>query len=420
MTFTVNSENQCQEIYQVTGHCVVRYLILPNGRKISSEIAISPTAPMNENPQSIFDYSFLRLKEKPKNSFSEVVSIVDLFSGCGCLSLGAMEAATAIGKKFTPLLAIDKDAVALAVYNDNFKPAKTYSKDICALIDGAIGAEETPNETELRRGYLGNVVPTLVLAGPPCQGYSSLNNFHRQTDDRNVLYERVGRFVELTSPQHVLIENVPTVIHSADNVVERTISLLETMGYFVDSDVINLAHIGVPQLRKRHVVIASKKHKISIKQIIEKHHVEFKRTFEWAAGDIQEEFGAGLLGTQTKHSEENIRRIKYLHDNGIYDLPNAERPKCHQKEHGYKSMYGRIRADEPAQTVTSGFTSPGQGRYIHPAKVRTITPHEAARLQMIPDYFDFAHATSRRSLSLMIGNAAPLKLSYVFCLELLT
>jgi DNA (cytosine-5)-methyltransferase 1 len=420
MTLAINSENRSKEIYEVINHCAVRYLILPNGQKIRSEMAISPTAPMNENAQSIYDYSFLRLKEKPKNDFSEVVSAVDLFSGCGCLSLGAMEAATAIGKKFTPLFAIEKDPDALAVYTDNFKPAKTYSKDICSLIDGPIGAEETPTEIELSRNYLSGFVPTLVLAGPPCQGYSSLNNFHRQTDERNKLYERVARFVELISPTHILIENVPTVVHSLDNVVRRTIQLLESKGYFVDNEVINLADIGVPQLRKRHVVIASKKHKISIKQTVEKHRVEQKRTFEWAAGDLQDRSNVPLLDTQTKHSKENIGRIKYLHDNNLYTLPDIERPKCHQKKHGYKSMYGRIKANEPAQTITSGFCSPGQGRYVHPTRVRTITPHEAARLQLIPDYYDFSKVKTRRSLSMMIGNAAPMKLSYIFCLELFT
>jgi DNA (cytosine-5)-methyltransferase 1 len=259
----------------------------------------------------------------------------------------------------------------------------------------------------------------LLLAGPPCQGYSSLNNFHRQTDEQNILYERVARFVEIIAPMHVLVENVPTVVHSADNVVERTIHLMESKGYFVDSDVINLADIGVPQIRKRHVIVASKKHKISIKEIIKKHYVEQKRTFDWAAGDLLNELDNTPLSTPTRHSEENKRRMKYLHENKISDLPNSERPKCHQKKHGYKSMYGRIKADEPAQTITSGFTSPGQGRYTHPTKVRTITPHEAARLQFIPDFFNFSSATNRRSLSLMIGNAAPMKLSYVFCLDLL-
>jgi DNA (cytosine-5)-methyltransferase 1 len=82
-------------------------------------------------------------------------------------------------------------------------------------------------------------------------------------------------------------------------------------------------------------------------------------------------------------------------------------------------MYGRMRYDEPSQTITSGFSSPGQGRYIHPVRPRTLTPHEAARLQFFPDFFDFSMVKYRSSLATMIGNAVPMKLSYAVGLELL-
>ena len=412
-------ESQRTDHYEVNGNFVARKISLSDGRVVATQIAVDPMAPQGDDAQSIFDYSFLRLKVKPQTNFLGEVSSVDLFSSCGCLSLGALEACTSIGKKFAPLLAIDKDPESIAIYEANFKPTKACSEDISAIVDGVLGSEPTANELRLLNEFLGNTAPTLLLAGPPCQGYSSLNNFHRQEDDRNKLYERVARFIELSSPENVLIENVPTVVYSKDKVVEKTIQLMESNGYCVDSGVINLADIGVPQLRKRHVVVGSKKRQISIEGTIKRHRVKCKRTFAWAAGDLEDEPATGLLSAPTNHSEDNRRRMAYLHSNQIYDLPNAERPKCHQKKHGYKSMYGRIKADEPAQTVTSGFASPGQGRYTHPTKVRTITPHEAARLQLIPDYFDFSHATTRRSLSLMIGNAAPKKLSYVFCIELL-
>jgi DNA (cytosine-5)-methyltransferase 1 len=83
-------------------------------------------------------------------------------------------------------------------------------------------------------------------------------------------------------------------------------------------------------------------------------------------------------------------------------------------------MYGRLKPHEPAQTITSGFGSPGQGRFVHPTQLRTLTPHEAARLQFFPDFFDFSLAKKKTALASMIGNAAPMKLSYVFGLELLS
>lgn len=415
------SVKQVTEHYETNGEFGIRKVVLSDGREISTEIPLHSNIPEDEDAQSLFDYSFLRLKKIPQNNFSEQVTSAELFSGCGCLSLGASEACRAIGKKFVPLVAIDKDTEVMDVYTDNFKPMKTYSRNICNIIDGHLYSEPTPNEEQLKKECFGNSPPlSILLAGPPCSGYSSLNNFIRKEDDRNVLYERVARFVELTEPENVLIENVPAVIHCKNKVVDTSIQLMKDMGYHVDSGTVNLGDIGVPQLRKRHIIVASKRKKVLIENIVEKYKVKRKRTFAWATGDIQDEQPADLMSTPTKHSDDNVKRIAYLHHNNEYDLPNELRPKCHQGEHGYKSMYGRMRLDKPAQTITSGFPSPGQGRFIHPTKQRTIIPHEAARLQFIPDYFDFSKAKTKSSLSLMIGNGAPMKLSYVFCLELLT
>ena len=100
-------------------------------------------------------------------------------------------------------------------------------------------------------------------------------------------------------------------------------------------------------------------------------------------------------------------RMQWLLANDEHDLPNHLRPRCHQDGHTYKSMYGRLRWEEPAQTITSGFSSIGQGRYMHPERLRALTAHEAARIQGFPDYFDFSAAVTRRALTTMIGNAVP-------------
>jgi DNA (cytosine-5)-methyltransferase 1 len=404
------------EVYEFSGNDVLRKVVMPD-RNVITRLSIDSRIPEGEDARSAFDYSYLRLKNKPEVSALSPIYAVDLFSGCGCLTLGALEACRAIGQGFVPLLAIDKDKDAMEVYKENFSPLKTFTGDISTLVNGILGSEPTFNEKLLKQEYLDNKTPFLLLAGPPCQGYSSLNNFHRQSDDRNILYERVARFIELTSPENVLIENVPTVIYSKDKVVQRTIQLLSEKHYFLDSGVVNLADIGVPQVRKRHVLLASKRKRVSIVNTINSHHVMSKRSFKWAAVDLENELPMGILNSPTKHSPDNIKRMTYLHENDVYILPNDMRPKCHQKPHGYKSMYGRIKMDIPTQTITSGFTSPGQGRFTHPTKIRTITPHEAARLQLIPDFFNFSKASSRRSLSLMIGNSVPMKLSYILCLE---
>ena len=97
-----------------------------------------------------------------------------------------------------------------------------------------------------------------------------------------------------------------------------------------------------------------------------------------------------------------------LVENDEYDLPNHLRPDCHKNGHTYPAVYGRMRWDQPSHTITAGFTSNGQGRFTHPDAFpgRTITPHEAARIQTFPDWFDFA-TSKRGTLKKAIGNAVP-------------
>ncbi|PVX27315.1 MAG: hypothetical protein CW716_02935, partial [Candidatus Bathyarchaeum sp.] len=165
-----NSLNQVTEHYETNGNFAIRNVVLPDGKKIITEIELHSNVPENEDALSIFDYSFLRLGKNPKNSFSEELTSAELFSGCGCLSLGASEACRAIGKKFMPLVAIDKDAEVIDVYADNFNPIKTYSRNICDVIDGHLHEEPTPHEEELIKGCSCNSRPlSILLAGPPCQ-----------------------------------------------------------------------------------------------------------------------------------------------------------------------------------------------------------------------------------------------------------
>jgi DNA (cytosine-5)-methyltransferase 1 len=346
------------------------------------------------------------------------VRVADIFSGCGGLSLGAMEACRAVGRRFTSVLALDNDERCVAVYKDNFHCKFACKNDIAQILDGRLGSKPTPNEREFLK-RVRNV--TILLAGPPCQGNSDLNNHTRRDDPRNVLYERVARFVELVRPQHVLIENVPSVVHGKEKAVQRSVTALRRLGYSVDSDIVDLSTIGVPQTRKRHVVVASMSKGLFIKEVVRQSRVAYAYSVRWAIGDLQQERPSGTFTRPSRHTAQNARRIRLLHEKDLYELPNRFRPECHKNGgHSYKSMYGRLTLDEPAQTITSGFVSPGQGRFIHPTQMRTLTPHEAARLQLFPDFFDFSAVQSRTSLASMIGNAAPMKLGYAFCLALLS
>ena len=116
-------------------------------------------------------------------------------------------------------------------------------------------------------------------------------------------------------------------------------------------------------------------------------------------------------------SKENERRVRYLLDRNEYDLPDEERPDCHRtKAHNYGSIYGRIHPDEPAPTITTGFLSPGRGRFTHPFLPRSLTPREGARLQGFGDDFDWhppGHTLTRSDYAQMIGSAVPPQLGFV-------
>lgn len=131
------------------------------------------------------------------------------------------------------------------------------------------------------------------------------------------------------------------------------------------------------------------------------------RNVRWAIDDLVDVSATEGIDSPTVATTENQRRMKWLIDNDRYNLPNKMRPQCHHDDHTYLSMYGRLDWDAPAQTITTGYGSMGQGRYVHPSRPRTITPHEAARLQTIPDFFEFGQNTPRKTWAHVIGNAVP-------------
>jgi DNA (cytosine-5)-methyltransferase 1 len=371
---------------------------------------------MNANENHL-DQSYLRkVDSNADTSIGQTIYAADLFCGCGGLTLGVREACYALGHRLEVILAIDQYEPSLDVYKANFQPQHAYKNDIWEFINGKSGDATTPEEKALLE-QLGRI--DILLAGPPCQGHSDLNNRTRRKDKRNELYERVGRFAELTQPRFILIENVPNVVHADEKIIEKTTLVLEKCNYNIDTGIVDLTEFGVPQKRMRHVLIASLDKDIRIEDVRLRHRISAARTVKWAIEDLEQTSLNGILNKATRHSPENMKRINYLFENNLYDLPNALRPVCHRNGHSYKSMYGRMRYDEPAQTITSGYGCPGQGRFIHPTQARALTPHEAARLQFFPDFFDFTAAKNRTSLAFMIGNAVPMNLSYSFCLEFL-
>jgi DNA (cytosine-5)-methyltransferase 1 len=332
------------------------------------------------------------------------------------MTLGAWEACRAIGSRLEPVLAVDFNSAALRTYKLNFPHALTVCQDLGSILDGELGS--SPTEAEKRTfGPLDRI--DLLLGGPPCQGNSDLNNYTRRVDPKNRLYARMARFCEVVRPTHVMIENVSAVLHDRGRVVDRTAGAIRALGYEVTHGVIDSGVLGAPQRRKRHLLVASKKRLVEFGDLV----AQYSRrplTVGESIADLRGAADDSVFDGAGRPTATSLRRINYLFDKATYDLPDRLRPACHREtEHSYKSVYGRIHWDKPAQTITSGFTCMGQGRYVHPKERRTITPHEAARLQSIPDFFRFDLAIKRTALAEMIGNAVPTRLTYVLALELL-
>ena len=343
-----------------------------------------------------------------------VVGLVDLFAGCGGMSLGAARAVHESGFGLAGLLAVDFDPIAAAVYQANFPDTDVRNEPVEKLFDGQLGQPPTDIEDAL----LAEIDPPvhLLIGGPPCQGHSDLNNISRRNDPRNELYLRMARAAEVLTPTAVMIENVPAVRHSQQNVVQRLVQWLGDFGYLVAEAIVDVSELGVSQRRKRHVLLGLEEglglHPQDVLTAAQQGNCQ--RTLRWAIGDL-----AGLepiepFDTRSRASQQNQERMDWLIANDAYDLPNARRPTCHQDgNHSYNSVYGRMHWEKPAQTITTGFTSMGQGRYVHPAYARTLTPHEAARIQGFPDFFNFEidGPAQRTAWSKLIGNAVPPELS---------
>ncbi|MFZ3407293.1 DNA cytosine methyltransferase [Vibrio chagasii] len=323
------------------------------------------------------------------------MKIVDLFSGLGGLTVGAYQAAQQMGEDFEIYLASDIDPHCKTFYLHNFEQYVTtfHGEDIVDLDVSSLKKSEID----------------FLFAGPPCQGNSDLNNHSRRTDEKNNLYLETLKVISHLSPKVFLIENVPTVVHAEQGVVDQVKEVLNNL-YEIQDLVIDFEKLGVSQTRKRHVLIGSK-YPLPADLLNRMYEGKNPSTLRDSIFDLQDVEANTLFNTPSRMVSVNRDRTNYLFDNGLYDLPNHMRPKCHQGNHSYKSMYGRLSWDKPAQTITGGFGSMGQGRYLHPAMRRVITPHEAARIQGLPDWLDFSPINKRGAVQQMIGNAVPPVLS---------
>ena len=365
--------------------------------------------------------------------------VVDLFCGGGGFTEGLLEGLRSLGINGNVLASCDIDKKALEIYKMNHNPIAALGQDLNAYINFSLRRKSDDNFSFANVQFTGTDLFAIeammdgcdiLVAGPPCQGHSNLNNHSRRNDPRNNLYLSVAAYAALLDPEYVAIENVQTVIHDKGSVVERTKSVLRSLGYVLEEVTINGISIGMPQTRKRHFLIAKKSDGVTLQSLLDgyKKHFEQPRPISWCLEiapnifDYENEFYLPSV-----LSAENQKRVDWLFENNEYDLPNEHRPKCHQKDHNYKSIYGRMYWDKPSGTITTGYHSPGRGRYIHPKEKRVLTSCEASLIQGFPlsyKFFSEEFEPSRSDIAKVIGDAVSPQMSRVigqaFGLDLLS
>lgn len=384
------------------------------GQKFSCRL---PATSTEAEPADEWDSRVLRGEIPiPLGERRRTIRIADLFCGAGGLSYGVKVALEQLHFEPRFELAADHDAEALEVFARNMQPKVTLGKNVGSLLDyhiegKAVGArfsyEPEVIDFDLSRQY-GRI--DMLVAGPPCQGHSNLNNHTRRTDPKNSLYLTVPAFAVALNIPVVIIENIPEVENDHTGVLATALALLKSKDYKVEVRKLKGIDHGLAQTRTRLFVLASKVAP-PMDGLVVPATKRPARPVSWAINDLIDANGPSLFDQPSVLDENNARRVAWLHENEKYDLPNEERPDCHKEGHTYKSVYGRMYWDQPAGTITSGFSVPGRGRFIHSLRHRTLTPHEAARIQGIPDSFQFqtrlGEVPLKAYLTKMIGNAVP-------------
>ncbi|OGX61089.1 MAG: DNA (cytosine-5-)-methyltransferase, partial [Paenibacillus sp. RIFOXYA1_FULL_44_5] len=320
----------------------------------------------------------------------------DLFSGCGGLSEGLRNAG------FDVSAAFDNDADSVATYRLNHPDTKVFEGDI-----------RNVNTADIKKILNGS--PLHLLAGcPPCQGFSSmrrLNKKRSKRDNRNNLVLEYLRFVKALKPLTIMMENVPGLVNY--NLFKYVVRELQKLGYNPKFKPVSIQQYGIPQRRKRLVVVGSLLGDIDIAPATGE-----KVTVRDMIGHIESvsKTADPVHKIVASHTPKIMKRIKATPKNGgsRTDLPKRFELKCHKGDGvGFNDVYGRLRWDDYSSTITGGCLNPSKGRFLHPQEDRAITAREAALLQTFPKTYKFPTDISKTSISLLIGNALPPKFSYI-------
>jgi DNA (cytosine-5)-methyltransferase 1 len=299
---------------------------------------------------------------------------------------------------FQVISAVELDAGAVATYRNNHPDVLVKHEDIRRLSPLAL-----KRTLGLRAGELD------LLAGcPPCQGFSTLrtlNGAKDNADRRNRLIYQMLRFARAFRPKAVMMENVPTLLQQKS--FRRLCRGLERLGYKLTVGVKNAANYGVPQRRRRLILLAGRDTEIPF--------ARESRRLRTVGGAIRRMPVVGRSKDplhnmpEKKRSAKIAKLIRDIPKNGgsRTDLPKTRQLPCHRKSDGFHDIYGRMSWSDVAPTITSGCFNPSKGRFLHPELDRNITMREAAILQGFPRTYFFDVSLGKEAIALLVGNALP-------------
>ncbi len=337
-------------------------------------------------------------------------TVIDLFAGVGGLSLGFEKAG------FDVVLANEYDESIAESYKFNHRKTNMIVGDITKL------------DLEKEFGKYSEKID-VIIGGPPCQGFSQKGQRKTINDERNFLFRYYVSVVSLVKPKMFLMENVPNLLTAENGYFKKEITdLFAGLGYSISSAVVNAKDYGVPQNRRRAIVIGKLGNKSpALPEPL------FDKTTIWDAisdlaflnsgeGKDEQEYKSEPLSDYQKMLRGNCS-VLYNHKATAHSKIALERmnmvpANCDKKvlpeEHRTKSIYSgtwtRMNKDEQSVTITTRFDTPSSGQFTHPYLNRAITVREAARIQSFPD--DFVFIGTKSSQMKQVGNAVPPLLAY--------
>jgi DNA (cytosine-5)-methyltransferase 1 len=325
----------------------------------------------------------------------QIFTCVETFCGAGGLGAGLKKAG------FEVLFAFDYNETAVETFKNNISQ-RAIVLDVTKVSPGEILKSAGISKGEL----------TLLSGGPPCQGFSRQNKDGENGDKRNRLIVKYIRIVQHIEPWFFVLENVDTFLKKRGRNYFGLINKGLSDKYEVYANEINCADYGIPQIRKRGVIIGVRRD-LNIKYEFPKPTHENK----WVSiGQVLKMLPVPPIdGTEhpliPNHyvpmiTELNKERISYVpQGSGRKCLPKYLQLPCHKKKTGWPDVYGRLAWNKPAVTITGGFDNFTRGMFGHPFENRPITPREAALIQGFDANFRFYG--NKGEIRKQIGNAVP-------------